>query len=87
MVSIDGAGGRRRGGETGMAQITVIKVGTDQWAKPAQRQTVRRRAIRMGADHPDHEVEIRSALDGALLDSIPSDNDARACGYAIDRDV
>jgi len=70
-----------------MTQITVLKVGTEQWKNPAQRQAVRRRAIRIGSDHANHEVEIRSALDGSLLDSIPSDADAKACGYAIERDV
>lgn len=70
-----------------MAHISVIKIGTDQWKRQTARATARRRAIRMGGDHPDHEVQIRSALDGELLDTIPSDRDAAACGYKIDRNV
>lgn len=47
------------------------------------RKQIRRRAIRMGGAEA---VEIRTEY-GNLVDYIPSDAEAKACGYAVERNV
>lgn len=66
-----------------MKIITLSSFDAVAWRKNSRlRMRTLRRAVRMGRD--GQEVQIRTP-DGILVDLIPSDAEARACGYKIDR--